>query len=71
MISVGAMTKFLHRLALAFAVAALLAPVAHLLELSNKLRLDGALWVAVVFNRTCIVAGDQCWGRRPNWARWL
>jgi hypothetical protein len=50
MISVGAMTKFLPRLALAFAVAALLAPVAHVLELPNKLRLDGALWLAVQQN---------------------
>jgi hypothetical protein len=41
------MTKLLPRLALAFAVAALLTPLAHLLELPNKLRLDGALWLAV------------------------
>lgn len=32
---------------LTFAVLAFLAPVAHLLELPNKLALDGSLWLAV------------------------
>ncbi len=32
---------------LAFAVLATLAPIAHVLELPNKLALDGALWLAV------------------------
>jgi hypothetical protein len=31
----------------ALAVAACFAPVAHLLEMPNKLRLDGALWLAI------------------------
>ncbi|MFV0281707.1 MAG: hypothetical protein ACK5JM_13230 [Rhodoblastus sp.] len=39
--------RFVHLLALIFAVAALLAPAAHVLELPNKLRLDGSLWLAV------------------------
>lgn len=34
-------------LALVIAVAALLAPAAHVLEMPNKLRLDGPLWLAV------------------------
>lgn len=39
--------SFLRLLALVFAVAALLAPAAHVLEMPNKLRLDGPLWLAV------------------------
>lgn len=34
-------------LALVIAVAALLAPAAHVLEMPNKLKLDGPLWLAV------------------------
>ncbi|HZZ67853.1 MAG TPA: anthrone oxygenase family protein [Phenylobacterium sp.] len=39
--------RLLRILALALAVAATLTPLAHVLELPNKLRLDGALWLAV------------------------
>lgn len=41
------MMRFIRLAALVFAVAALLAPAAHVLELPNKLRLDGPLWLAV------------------------
>ncbi len=41
------MRIFLHYLCLAFAFAAPLAPIAHVLEMPNKLRLDGPLWLAV------------------------
>src|SRR5262249_11261031 len=37
-------------LALAFAVSAVLAPVAHVLEMPNKLQLDGPLWLAIQQN---------------------
>ncbi|MGE0417465.1 MAG: hypothetical protein AB7O80_11705 [Acetobacteraceae bacterium] len=37
----------LHWFRLVVAVAALLAPAAHLLEMPNKLMLDGPLWLAV------------------------
>jgi hypothetical protein len=39
--------RLLRLLALALAVVATLTPLAHVLELPNKLRLDGALWLAV------------------------
>lgn len=38
---------FLRRLALLLAFCAALAPLAHVLELPNKLRLDGPLWLGV------------------------
>jgi hypothetical protein len=41
---------FFRGLALAFAVSAVVAPVAHVLEMPNKLRLDGPLWLAVQQN---------------------
>jgi hypothetical protein len=41
---------FFRGLALAFAVSAILAPVAHVLEMPNKLQLDGPLWLAVQQN---------------------
>ena len=37
----------LRLLALVVAVIALLAPAAHVLEMPNKLRIDGPLWLAV------------------------
>jgi len=39
--------QWLRRLAVWIAFLACLAPMAHLLEMPNKLRLDGALWLAV------------------------
>jgi len=39
--------QLLRLLALVVAIAALLAPAAHVLEMPNKLRLDGPLWLAV------------------------
>lgn len=39
--------RVLARLNLGFAVYAMLAPVAHVLDLPNKLALDGRLWLAV------------------------
>jgi hypothetical protein len=39
--------KWLRRINLAFAVSAILAPAAHVLEMPNKLNLSGALWLAV------------------------
>lgn len=39
--------RWLRRANLAFAVFALAAPMAHVLELPNKLALDGPLWLAV------------------------
>jgi hypothetical protein len=39
--------KLLERLQLLLAALAILAPAAHVLELPNKLALDGALWLAV------------------------
>jgi hypothetical protein len=39
--------RWLRRLALLIGFLACLAPVAHLLELPNKLQLDGPLWLAV------------------------
>lgn len=38
---------FLRRLNFAFAILAMLGPIAHVLELPNKLALDGPLWLAV------------------------
>lgn len=38
---------WLHRVNLLFAVLATWAPLAHVLELPNKLALDGALWLAI------------------------
>ena len=43
----GDAMKWLRRINLAFAVYAILAPAAHVLELPNKLALTGALWLAV------------------------
>jgi hypothetical protein len=37
----------LRRVNLALAVLAMLAPIAHVLELPNKLALDGPLWLAI------------------------
>lgn len=37
----------LRRILLVVAVAAILAPAAHLLEMPNKLAMDGSLWIAV------------------------
>jgi len=37
----------LRRIVLAVAVVAVLAPAAHLLEMPNKLAMDGPLWVAI------------------------
>lgn len=39
--------RIVRLIALVIAIAALLAPAAHVLELPNKLRLDGPLWLAV------------------------
>jgi hypothetical protein len=39
--------RLLRRLALLFAVGAALAPLAHILELPNKFRLEGRLWLGV------------------------
>jgi len=39
--------QLLHQLNLLLAALATLAPLAHVLELPNKLRLDGPLWLAV------------------------
>ena len=39
--------RWLRRLALLIGFAACLAPMAHVLELPNKLRLGGSLWLAV------------------------
>ena len=39
--------RILQWLALAIAVVASLAPIAHVLELANKMRLDGPLWLDV------------------------
>ena len=39
--------RFLRHLALVVAVLALLAPAAHVLEMVNKLALDGPIWLAV------------------------
>jgi len=44
---------FFRGLALTFAVSAMHAPVAHLFEMPNKLRLDGPLWLAVQQNLYC------------------
>jgi hypothetical protein len=41
---------FFRGTAVAFAVSTVLAPVAHLLEMPNKLQLDGPLWLAVQQN---------------------
>jgi hypothetical protein len=38
---------WLHRVNLLFAVLATWAPLAHVVELPNKLALDGALWLAI------------------------
>jgi hypothetical protein len=39
--------RFLRGLALLIAVGAALAPLAHILELPNKFRLDGPLWLGI------------------------
>lgn len=39
--------RWLRRLAVVIAFLACLAPLAHVLELPNKLRVDGPLWLAV------------------------
>jgi hypothetical protein len=39
--------RWLQRINLAFAILAVVAPLAHVLELPNKLALDGPLWLAV------------------------
>lgn len=41
---------WLHRVNLFFAVLATWAPLAHVLELPNKLALDGALWLSIQQN---------------------
>jgi hypothetical protein len=37
--------SILRALSLAFAVAAMLAPIAHVLEMSNKFQLGGSVWL--------------------------